>query len=291
MLDKMIDTLAGNSALQTGDYIGEDGFLHCGVCHEAKEALLFPDGVELPNIPGFDRQKKRTRNCACDRERWAREDEENKKQQAREEIRRLREQGMIDAQYKDSRFANDDGLTPEVSRMCRQYVEQWERFRTANGCGVGLIFHGAPGGGKTFFASCIANALIEQCVPVIMDTIPRLSARMNYRFGESKASILNDLRTVPLLILDDFGIERDTEATLLNTYEIINERYKAKKQLIITTKRTLDKFRNEERVKYRRIYGRVSQMCQYPILVEDKQRRQREALKTYTEARNMFSEK
>ena len=48
------------------DYYGEDGLLHCGVCHEAKEAYL-PEGKEWLG------RKTHPRMCLCDRTEYERQ--------------------------------------------------------------------------------------------------------------------------------------------------------------------------------------------------------------------------
>lgn len=49
--------------------------------------------------------------------------------------------------------------------IARRYVQNWEKVRKEN---IGLLFWGDVGTGKTYLASCIANALMEQEVSVKM---------------------------------------------------------------------------------------------------------------------------
>ena len=44
----------------------------------------------------------------------------------------------------------------------------------------------------------------------------------------------------PLLIIDDFGMERGTEYGLEQVYNVIDSRYRSRKPLIVTTNLTLD---------------------------------------------------
>ncbi len=55
------------------------------------------------------------------------------------------------------------------------YVARWEQIKDGN---YGLLLWGRVGTGKSYFAGCIANALMEQEVPVCMTNF---------------AAILNDL--------------------------------------------------------------------------------------------------
>lgn len=58
-------------------------------------------------------------------------------------------------------FCNANGVCIDRHR----YVEQWQTMRTEN---IGLLFWGGVGTGKSFLAGCIANALMEQEVPVLI---------------------------------------------------------------------------------------------------------------------------
>jgi len=53
-------------------------------------------------------------------------------------------------------FADDDGQSPKVSALCRRYVEKWGKVLDEN---IGMLFYGSVGTGKSFYASCIVNAL------------------------------------------------------------------------------------------------------------------------------------
>lgn len=49
-------------------------------------------------------------------------------------------------------------------RHTHRYVEQWQTIHAEN---IGLLLWGGFGTGKSFLAGCIANALMEQKVPVL----------------------------------------------------------------------------------------------------------------------------
>ena len=75
-----------------------------------------------------------------------------------------------------------------------------------------------------------------------------------------------------LLIIDDLGIERNTEYALEQVYAVIDERYKTGLPLIITTNLTISQLRNPEDVAHARIYSRVLEMCT-PVHVPGHDRR------------------
>ena len=56
---------------KVNDYVGDDGLLYCGVCHEPKEERV-PERLKFRGCP-----EKHPRLCACDRARFEREMQEN----------------------------------------------------------------------------------------------------------------------------------------------------------------------------------------------------------------------
>lgn len=176
-------------------------------------------------------------------------------------------------------FADDDGSDPKTSEALRKYVENWVEVRRNN---LGLLFHGDVGGGKTFWAACIANALIEKAVddgawesPVWMTTVQKLRWEMQQNFEKDKARILRQIAETKLLILDDFGFEKETKTANESLFEIVDQRYKVGRPLIITTNLTLDEIRFEQDMSRRRVYDRVIEMCSTPVYISADGRRQR----------------
>ena len=74
---------------------------------------------------------------------------------------------------------------------------------------IGLLLWGDVGTGKSFFAGCIANALMEKEIPVCMTNFARIINDLASRF-EGRNEYIDRLFRYPLLILEDFGVERST---------------------------------------------------------------------------------
>ena len=92
---------------------------------------------------------------------------------------------------------------------------------------VGLLFHGDVGSGKTYLACSIANELIEreQVKVKIMNLSQVINQIQKSAFKLDSNEIIDNLSNIPLLILDDLGIERDTSYAREQVYNIINSRY------------------------------------------------------------------
>ena len=78
---------------------------------------------------------------------------------------------------------------------------------------------------------------------------------------EGRNEYISRLCRYPLLILDDFGMERGTEYGLEQVYNVIDSRYRSEKPLIITTNLSLDELNNPPDTAHKRIYDRVIEMC------------------------------
>lgn len=262
----------GTSVPEDGDYYDAEGYLVCGKCHTRKEQVGHrPDLTKFQNfrrLPSNPEYVFFVKNCACKQADMEARAAENQAREAQVQGQTLR-RSLSDAQYKETSFAMDDGRDAKTTAFCKSYVDKWETAYKEN---HGIMFYGRVGSGKTFFSSCIANALVDKGKTVMMTTISELELAMNKDFKKYKTEVLRNIRTVHCLILDDVGKEQLTKEFLEATYEIINTRYKAKKPLIITTNLTRRAMQEEENVNLRRIFSRLEEMC-VPVLVKSVDRR------------------
>ena len=198
--------------------------------------------------------------CACHKAEREQQEAAIKAQKHLDLVRRLKADGFTDSAMLDWTFANDNGRSPQMHHAHR-YVEQWQTMRSEN---IGLLLWGGVGTGKSFLAGCIANALMEQEVPVRMTNFARILNELNNSFSR-RNDVVDKLCRYPLLIIDDFGMERGTEYTLEQIYTIVDSRYRSRKPLIVTTNLSLTELQNPQDTAHARIYDRVLEMC-LPIL-------------------------
>lgn len=257
-----------SAKVNDGDFTDEaDGLLHCGKCGEAKQ-LKLPIPETLWDKLGESRIVFRA--CACRRAEAAIEEEVKREAERIDNIKKLRRRGIEDERYLKCTFESDDRREAKIRETCLNYVKKWEEVKEKN---IGLAFVGDVGTGKTFYAASIANAIIDKGVAAIITTIPALHTSMSANYGENRDFILNQIRSIPLLVLDDVGVERATPAAMENTYTIINERYKAKRPLIITTNISKAEILNPTTEHEKRIYDRICEMC--PAIIQPKIKRRR----------------
>lgn len=79
--------------------------------------------------------------------------------------------------------------------------------------------------------------------------------------GKEKNEYIVDLMRYPLLILDDFGMERQTEYALEQVFNIVDARYRSGQPLIVTTNLSLSELQNPPTREHTRIYDRILEMC------------------------------
>ena len=114
---------------------------------------------------------------------------------------------------------------------------------------------GDVGTGKSFVAACIANALLDQGIPVLMMNFSKILNQMGAMYSEERYRYIASFSNYSLLILDDLGIERSTEYALEQVYAVIDEWYKSGLPVIITTNLKIAEIRNPQDVAYARIYS------------------------------------
>lgn len=261
-LVKAITPAMNRDNKEPGDYEASDGLLVCGKCNTKKQTFF--------EVPGFLERRKVSCMCLCEIQKQMQIKAARDLAEAEQRIKRMRLQGLADEQYRACTFAADDGTDARASQFCRRFVDNWEWIVEHH---AGLLLWGDVGGGKTFFAACIANALIDKGIYAMMTTIPKLTAAMAADFGADRERIMQEIEQAPLLILDDVGTERNTSYGMEQAYEIINARYKSKKPLIVTTNLTMAALKETEEIDHRRLYDRIIEMCT-PCKVSASGRRQ-----------------
>lgn len=249
-----IDEAANKNILEDDEYIdSEDGLIHCSVCCERRQTVVKRfrhPGYFIPRCP-----------CACQIEEERQRKEKQAQRERMERIKRRRAHGLRDKSLHSYTFDHDNGSNP-VMEKSRAYVHNWKEAYRNN---TGLLLFGDVGTGKSFFAGCIANALLDQDVPVLMTSFPTILNQLTGVYPEERVDFINSLNDYDLLIIDDLGVERSTEFAMEQMFEVIDKRYRSGKSMIITTNLTLEQLRNPPDLAHARIYERILERCA-PIL-------------------------
>jgi DNA replication protein DnaC len=134
------------------------------------------------------------------------------------------------------------GLAPDKQANLRWAYEEAQSF-ARNPAGW-LVLKGGYGCGKTHLAAAIANDCVERGQPVLFVTVPDLLDHLRASFSPSSSSgydaRFDQVRTAPLLILDDLGTESSTPWAQEKLFQIFNYRYNASLPTVITTNHKLE---------------------------------------------------
>jgi DNA replication protein DnaC len=114
-----------------------------------------------------------------------------------------------------------------------------------------LILTGASGSGKTHIAAAAANAVLARGRALFFIVVPDLLDHLRASFSPQSEVSYDDLfelvRSVPVLVLDDFGAQSSTPWAQEKLYQLINHRYNQRAPTIITMREPLsaleDRFR------------------------------------------------
>lgn len=266
------------TTMADGDHIGADGLIYCGRCGEAKQSLPPADNPALANLGPLHR------SCRCEREIVEREEQRKRRQEFDKRMDSLAAQfGIPDPQPVSGTFTGDDNPESKVSVACRRYVENWPEMQ-ANG--IGILFYGSVGTGKTFYAGAIVNALLDRCISAAVTNFPRLLNLL--QSAPDRQKLIDHLGRYQLLVIDDLGVERDSSYAAEQVYAVIDARSRSGLPLIVTTNLTLDELRNPSSMQYKRIYDRILEMCPVPLLLAGESRRTGNAKRRVDLARKLL---
>lgn len=134
------------------------------------------------------------------------------------------------------------GLNTQKRENLRRAYERAKHFAEES---VGwLVLKGGYGCGKTHLAAAISNYRIANGQPVLFVVVPDLLDHLRATYAPtSEVSYderFEEVRTAPLLILDDLGTQSSTPWAQEKLYQILNYRYNARLPTVITTNRELE---------------------------------------------------
>ena len=250
-----------------------DNLIYCSKCNAPRQRRYELQGkILIPSI-----------RCKCQQEIFEQEEAKRKLYEKQMEIEHLKTSGLQDKALYDYTFDKDSGINPEMT-LARNYVANWDEMKVKSS---GLLLWGDVGTGKSFFAGCIANAFLEKGVPVLMTNFSRILNTLTGMHFEDRNQFIDSLNRYSLLIIDDLGIERNSEFALEQVFNVIDSRYRSKKPLIVTTNLTLSELNNTTDIAHRRIYDRILERC-VPVRINNRNIRQDNASTNLKEAKKIL---
>ena len=269
-----IEGLIHPAELRSDENIGNDGLIYCSKCHTPRQKRIEVAGRTIePRCM-----------CACQTEDYDRREQERKHREFLDIVAKNRSIGLPDSSLRKHTFENDLGHNPKQMRMAKRYVQHWEELRKN---ATGLLLWGDVGTGKSFIAGCIANALLDKGVPVIMTNFARLLNKLTDMYDGDRNAYIDSFKRYPLMIIDDLGVERNSEFAREQVFSVIDSRYRSELPMIVTTNLTLEELQHPEDLSRSRIYDRVLERC-LPIRVNDQNIRELNQVATFAQAKQLL---
>ena len=242
-------------SLREDEYLNEDNLICCSKCHTPRQKRI--------NAVGKTMEPRCM--CACQTADYDKREQERKHREFLDMVERNRSVGLPDPELRKHTFENDLGYNPKQIAIAKQYVQHWEEF-LANS--TGLLLWGNVGTGKSYIAGCIANALLDKGVPVIMTNFARLLNKLTDMYSGDRNAYIDSFKKYPLMIIDDLGMERDSEFAREQVFSVIDSRYRSQLPMIVTTNLSLEELKDTTDLSKARIYDRVMERC-LPIKVNE----------------------
>ena len=204
--------------------------------------------------------------CECVFERKAQKEARRKEAARQERIERLFSLADLGPRFSECRFETWEER--KGSERCYELaLEYAKNFDEHMRRGDGLLLMGEPGNGKSHLAAAIVNYLVLRGKTCVFRSVPALLKRLQetYREGSraTESEALTVLQEADLLVLDDLGAEKVTEWAESTLYYIVDERYRWRRPLVLTTNCDMEAL--EERIGTRTI-DRLLEMC---VLVQN----------------------
>ncbi|MEM0138548.1 MAG: ATP-binding protein [Thermoplasmatales archaeon] len=225
---------------------------HCGAEMRYRWAPVADSGWWIPPAP-----------CTCSGTLAAaaakRADRERQERQRRMVERdRLLMRSGLPALYLRATFASAvaTGHNREALAAAREFAE-----RPVGG----LLLSGPVGRGKTYLAACVVNHRLDMLQWTVFGNVVSLLGRIRHTYDEwsreAEWDVVNELTSVPVLVLDDLGKDRVTDWVEQVLYQVIDTRYRANRPMVVTTNLGLRDLRDRYPEVGPALVSRIVDMC------------------------------
>lgn len=189
----------------------------------------------------FGRREIWTPCPGCEEERLARERQLKAQQdaeRAQKELEWAIGQAAIPPRFIGRSLDNFHADTPEKVRALEIARDYAENFAEHAKRGSSLIFSGLPGTGKSHLATAILQSLMPQRVGLYMTCMGVIRmVRHTWRKDseQSETQVLDLLGDVPLLVLDEIGVQYGTDGEQTILFDVLDRRYRDMQPTIFLT--------------------------------------------------------
>ena len=167
----------------------------------------------------------------------------------------------VNVRFKAASLENFKAETLEQKKLVKTLY-----YGIENGFKSNIIIIGGVGTGKTHLAFAVLNRLAGRWTAnsgqeyyrsdkVIYATIKEIIDNIKSSWKDPELSFMNDYCSVPLLIIDELGVQYGTPAERTELYEVFNRRYNDMLPIIAISNNSLIEL---QKILGQRIYDRLS---------------------------------
>ncbi|MFQ5873327.1 MAG: ATP-binding protein [Dehalococcoidia bacterium] len=172
--------------------------------------------------------------CRCTLEKW--------EGQKTDRLRRYSNLGPLARLTFDNLLPHGRSTDPENQRLFSKAFEAARAY--ADDPQGWLVLVGASGSGKTHLAAAIANSCIERGHRVFFVVAPDLLDHLRATFAPSSDTSYDELfeqvRNVPILVLDDLGTQTSSPWAAEKLFQVLNHRFNSQLPTVVTTNVSLE---------------------------------------------------
>lgn len=202
----------------------------------------------------------------CEEERRAKEQAEADELRMKQE--RDRHEAKLGRSAIPKRFIGRtfDGFKAETESqqkalaVCRAYAEAFPEHLKA---GTGLILSGKPGTGKSHLATAIMQSIISVHFTqymTCMDVIRMIRETWRKDSERSESDVLRDLGRIPLVVIDEIGVQYGTEGEQTILFDVLDIRYRNQMPTILLTNQNME---GAKAFLGDRIWDRMRETCRW----------------------------
>lgn len=206
--------------------------------------------IEMSMIPKYSGEGFLCVCSECSKEKeakLAKEQAQAADNQRSEKLKRMFAECQIGKRFQRCNFESYKSANEQSEKIkikCQQYAENFtENFKL----GYGLILSGKPGTGKNHLAAAICNAVMESGKSTLHTTVMKMIRRIKTTWRkdseeQEQRAILSFCKP-DLLVIDEVGVQFDSQTEKLLLTEIINERYERMLPTILISNLTIDQLK------------------------------------------------